>query len=170
VTNVLFVTTDRPLASALNDVAGELHQHYNATVRLATFVDPEHLGEVSALDDIHRVKLHMSYIRGRKARRYTPSWLWVLIRNPFLRRKLSKADNIEKPWLLAQTDPWLMKHAKEADVLVALDARAVYTVWELAQINTTAKAVRGLYESLEAVKGPNESVADMAELASHGQD
>jgi hypothetical protein len=168
VTNVLFITLDRPLASALNEVADELHEHYGATVRLATFVDPEQIGEVSNLDEIHRVQLHLSHVRGKVARKYTPSWAYVVVRNPLLRKKLQKADNILKPWLLARTDPWLMKHAREADVLVALDARAVYTVWELAQINTKAKAVRGLYESLEALKRPDEHVADIGELASHG--
>lgn len=166
-TNVLFITLDRPLASALNEVADELHRHYGAKVRLATFVDPEQIGEVSNLDEIHRVKLHLSHVRGRPARKYSPRWAYVLLRNPFLRRRLQKADNILKPWLLAQTDPWLMKHAREADVLVALDARAVYTVWELAQVNSKAKAVRGLYESLEALKLPDEHVADIGELASH---
>lgn len=168
-TKVLFIATDRPLANSLDDVAAELRDHYGASARLATYAHTEHLGEMPNVEEVHKVQVQLSLLRGKPVRKYTPQWLWVVVRNPILRKRLQRADNILRPWLLAHTDPWVMKHAREADVLVALDDRAVYTVWELAQLNTKAKAVRGMYDSLEAVKRPEEPVADTVELASHGQ-
>ncbi|MQM28433.1 glycosyltransferase family protein [Glycomyces albidus] len=62
----------------------------------------------------------------------------------------------EQVWLRCKTDRWLRTRARTAHVLVALDDGAVYTVWQLAQRNRTAKAVFGFAPALNAVRDINE--------------
>lgn len=164
-TEVLFITTERPPLRALDDVAGELREQHGAEVRLAIFFDPEDITDSVHLDEIHRVQVHLSQLGGKPVRKFSPQWFWLVARNPVARYQLRRADNILRPWLMAQNDPWVRRRTVDADVIVALDANAVYCVWELAQINTTAYAVRGLYESLEALRKAGSAVPDLAELA-----
>ncbi|GAA2294715.1 hypothetical protein GCM10009853_058390 [Glycomyces scopariae] len=58
----------------------------------------------------------------------------------------------EQVWLRCRSDSWLRSHARKAHVLVALDDGAVYTVWQLAQRNRTARAVYGFAPALNAVR------------------
>jgi glycosyltransferase involved in cell wall biosynthesis len=57
----------------------------------------------------------------------------------------------KKLWLRARRDGKLRQAARSADVLVALDANAVFTVWQLARRHRTAAAVVGLVPALKKV-------------------
>lgn len=56
-----------------------------------------------------------------------------------------------RAWMHGQRDPWLRARAREANVIVALDAQAVYTVWQLAQTNSSAHACHGVVAASRAV-------------------
>jgi glycosyltransferase involved in cell wall biosynthesis len=71
------------------------------------------------------------------------------------RANLRRAANLpfgERVWLRSRKDAWLREHAAQAHVIVALEEGSVYTVWELAQRNRTAKAVYGVAPALNAVR------------------
>ncbi|THV43399.1 glycosyltransferase family 4 protein [Glycomyces buryatensis] len=75
--------------------------------------------------------------------------------HPLRRSNLRRAVDLpfgERVWLRIHSDSWLRARAREAHVLVALDDGAVYTVWQLAQRNRTAKAVNGFAPALDAVR------------------
>jgi hypothetical protein len=164
-TEVLFVATVTAPLVALDDVAGELRS-YGARVRLATYFDPETIANSLHLDEIHQVKFHLSEVGGRKVRRFSPQWFWVVLRNPLRRATVRRADRISRTWIMGRSDPWMRARAAEADLLVALDVKAVYCVWKLARRHPETRAIRGLYEALLAMRaGP---VPDMAELAGAG--
>jgi glycosyltransferase involved in cell wall biosynthesis len=57
----------------------------------------------------------------------------------------------QKLWMRARHDGRLRRAARAADVLVALDSNAVYTVWQLARRHRSAAAVSGLVPALQAV-------------------
>jgi glycosyltransferase involved in cell wall biosynthesis len=54
-------------------------------------------------------------------------------------------------WMHARRQSWLRRQARRADVLVALDAHAVYTVWRLAQRHREADAIYGINSTLKVV-------------------
>ncbi|GAA1881597.1 hypothetical protein GCM10009687_57400 [Asanoa iriomotensis] len=54
-------------------------------------------------------------------------------------------------WMRASHDPWVRRHARSAEILVALDNNAVHAVWQLAQRNRRADAVFGLTPALKAL-------------------
>ncbi|HLT11592.1 MAG TPA: hypothetical protein VK028_12470 [Micromonosporaceae bacterium] len=164
-TEVLFITTERPPLHTLDDVAETLRTRHGAVSRLAIFFDPEDIADSLHLEEIHRVQVHLSQLGGKPVRRFTPRWFWLLVRNPLARMRLRRADKILRPWLMVKNDPWVRRRAADADVIVAVDANAVYCVWELAQINTTAHAVRGLYESLEVLTKDESPGSGRAEVA-----
>ena len=62
-----------------------------------------------------------------------------------------KAPAPRRAWMHGQRDPWLRARAREANVIVALDAHAVFTVWQLAQVNGGASACYGAAAALQAV-------------------
>jgi glycosyltransferase involved in cell wall biosynthesis len=57
----------------------------------------------------------------------------------------------QRVWMHARRQSWVRQHARSADVLVALDAHAVYTVWRLAQRHRGADAVYGANAALKSV-------------------
>lgn len=67
------------------------------------------------------------------------------------RAAVSGAEPARQVWLHARRDPWVREHARTADVLVALDQRAVHTVWQLAQRHRGCDAVFGLTPAIKAV-------------------
>jgi hypothetical protein len=88
--------------------------------------------------------------------RLTPRWLTGVWRHRVIRRAASKAKPLMATWLVCSRDDHVLSAARDADVLVALDRYAVYTVWRLAKRNTDAIAVHGLTEAvlrLEAAAG-----------------
>lgn len=66
-------------------------------------------------------------------------------------RAVRGGDPARQVWLRTRRDPWVRKHARTADVLVALDQRAVHTVWQLAQRHRRCDAVFGLNPAIKAV-------------------
>ncbi|MEV6107242.1 hypothetical protein AB0M28_21405 [Streptomyces sp. NPDC051940] len=65
-------------------------------------------------------------------------------------------------WARAERDPQVKKWARRADVLVALDPAAVYTVWQLAQRNRSADAIFGMAPAGKAVADRRERPAHYA--------
>ncbi|MCF0092309.1 glycosyltransferase [Micromonospora sp. MH99] len=103
-------------------------------VRVATTFDPvENTPAATELAEVHRLptsaELGSRFVRMAK-----------------------RANPARRPWLRAQRDPWVRRHAKRADVLVALDAHALHTVWHLAQRHRRADAVYGIAPALRAVE------------------
>ncbi|NUK02056.1 glycosyltransferase [Streptomyces lunaelactis] len=66
-------------------------------------------------------------------------------------RRISKGAAPRRVWRHVERDRWVRGHARKAQVLVALDAGAVYTVWRLSQRNRRADAVFGIAPALKAV-------------------
>lgn len=76
-------------------------------------------------------------------------------------RSLNAAPAVRQIWLHAYRNAAVRKAARQADVLVALDALAIYTVWEYAQRHRRPQAVYGMEPALRAVRRheefPNEA-------------
>jgi hypothetical protein len=89
----------------------------------------------------------------RRPVRYSPRWAWVVARN--LSRKAAfgparKALGVSTLWWMAVRQSREALHAiDEADVIAALDAGAVYSVWECARRNRHAAAINGIGPTLE---------------------
>jgi len=62
----------------------------------------------------------------------------------------------KRAWMHGQRDHWLRAQARSANVIVALDAQAVYTVWQLAQTNHGAHACHGTAAAARAVAARRE--------------
>ncbi|MDA1358507.1 hypothetical protein O1R50_02675 [Glycomyces luteolus] len=73
-------------------------------------------------------------------------------------RRAARLPFGERVWIRSRKDQWLLERAARAHVIAALDDGGVYTVWQLAQRNRTAKAVNGFAPAIDAVR----------ELAAHG--
>jgi glycosyltransferase involved in cell wall biosynthesis len=65
----------------------------------------------------------------------------------------------QKLWMRARRDGKVRATARSADVLVALDSNAVYTVWQLARRHRTAAAVSGLVPALKLITEGNSDAA-----------
>lgn len=85
--------------------------------------------------------------------RYTPRWASVVARN--LSRKAAygparKVLGVSTLWAMSLSHSREALHAvDEADVITALDAGAVFAVWECARRNRHAAAVNGIGPTLE---------------------
>jgi len=85
--------------------------------------------------------------------RYSPQWASVVARN--LLRKTAfgparKTLGVSTLWWLAVSHSREALHAvDEADVITALDAGAVYSVWECARRNRHAAAINGIGPTME---------------------
>lgn len=66
-------------------------------------------------------------------------------------RRAAKLPFGERVWIRSRKDQWLREHAARAQVIAAIDDGGVYTVWQLAQRNRTAKAVNGFSPAIDAV-------------------
>ena len=74
------------------------------------------------------------------------------LRSPEFYRRADQLGLAEETWAYVAADEWVLDRANRADVLVAIDARAVYAVWELARRNPHADAVFGLAPGLAAAR------------------
>lgn len=66
-------------------------------------------------------------------------------------RALNAATTVRRVWLHAQRNAAVRRYARRADVLVALDQLAIYSVWEFAQRHRRPQAVYGVEPALRAV-------------------
>ncbi|SDZ37975.1 Glycosyltransferase involved in cell wall bisynthesis [Micromonospora pattaloongensis] len=130
-TNVLIVASVPPPQPAILTDALERFKAKGASVSVACFANVEDMSVDPALAEVRGFAVAPEAITGR------------------LRDALRRAPQNRRMWLHARRDGWLRRRAAEADVLVALDARAVHTVWELAQRNTRASACHGLVPALK---------------------
>ncbi|MFF5214464.1 glycosyltransferase family 1 protein [Micromonospora sp. NPDC000442] len=72
-------------------------------------------------------------------------------------RAAVRATPGERVWTQVWRDSWAREQAHSADVLVALDAPAIYTVWRMAQRNPAAAARYGVQAAVQAVlDGPGQ--------------
>ncbi|MFF3866402.1 glycosyltransferase [Micromonospora sp. NPDC001898] len=66
-------------------------------------------------------------------------------------RAAARAVPGERVWARIRREPWARERSRTADVLVALDSHAVYTVWRMAQRNRTADARYGTQAAVQAL-------------------
>lgn len=89
----------------------------------------------------------------RRPVRYSPRWASVVVRN--LSRKAAfgparKTLGVATLWWMSFSQSLeALRAVDEADVITALDAGAVYSVWECARRNRSAAAVNGIGPTLE---------------------
>lgn len=89
----------------------------------------------------------------RRPARYSPAWASVVVRN--LSRKAAfgparKALGVATLWWMSLSHSReALRAIDEADVITALDAGAVYSVWQCARRNHRAAAVNGIGPTLE---------------------
>ncbi|MER5890920.1 glycosyltransferase family 1 protein [Streptomyces sp. NPDC001941] len=136
-TEVLFIASARPPLGVLADSVAKLAAH-GAHSRLAGTFHLEPVAEElsrTGLSDVHQLPRSLAH------------------RSQALRRKAGSSPAGMRVWMQSRRDAWLSRRARRADVLVALDPGAVYTVWRLAQYNPAAKALFGLAPALKAVEG-----------------
>ncbi|XUZ95730.1 glycosyltransferase [Streptomyces araujoniae] len=67
-------------------------------------------------------------------------------------KRVAKLPAPRRVWASAERDRQVRRAGRRAHVLVALDASAVYTVWQLARVNRRAHAVFGIAPALKAVE------------------
>jgi hypothetical protein len=90
---------------------------------------------------------------GNRPVRYSPRWASVVARNRMRKVAFGPARKIlgvSTLWWMALSHSRDALHAiDEADVITALDAGAVYSVWQCARRNRHAAAINGIGPTLE---------------------
>lgn len=101
---------------------------------------------LAALSDVERTHadLQLSGLRSLRSHLRAP--------NPEFYRLADQVTRAEETWLHVNRDQWVRDRSDRADVLVAVDVGAVYSVWELARDNPHASAVFGLEPGVAAVE------------------
>ncbi|MEV5472907.1 glycosyltransferase [Streptomyces sp. NPDC052207] len=136
-THVLLIAGSAPTPSMLK-AAVEQIRAAGATVQLAGLFEREAVGGVLDAADV-------CSLTEAAAQRGTA----------FVKR-IAKLPAPRRTWESAEGDRWVRRHARSAQVLVALDANAVYTVWHLAEQNRRADAVYGVAPALRAIQARGE--------------
>ncbi|WP_026932097.1 glycosyl transferase [Glycomyces tenuis] len=129
--DVLFISSKSPSASVVADTVPKLNAE-GARVSFGGTVTASSLAELAGVEFAETHLLPRSN-----------------------RRRAVKLPLGERVWLRSRSDSWLRARARAAHVLVALDDGAVYTVWQLAQRNRSAKAVFGFAPAIDAVRELN---------------
>ncbi|MFB7913389.1 glycosyltransferase [Streptomyces sp. NPDC056061] len=134
-TDVLLIATSRPQLGVLTDSVRTFRDrganvYLAGTFRMAPIA--EELSQVG-LNGLHQLPHNLA------------------ARSSVMRRKAKKSPAGMRAWMQSSRDRWLRQHARKAQVFVALDPGAVYTVWRLAQYNTTAEAHFGFAPALKAL-------------------
>jgi glycosyltransferase involved in cell wall biosynthesis len=141
--DVLIVAAVKPEWSSLLAAANGLMKS-GARVCVACAFDTAGL-PTTGVTEVRTLAMDLRGLRnGRRPRRFTPAWVWVVVRNRVIRVRVRRAPLQVRTWLLAQYDPWLRAQAARADAFVALEQRGVYTVWRLARGNLAAVALLGI--------------------------
>lgn len=143
-TDVLIIASARPQLAVLADAVAKLRAQGARVYLAATFHLKPVAEEISeaGFADTHQLPRSVSH------------------RSSTLRRQAREAPKSMRVWLQAKGDAWLRTHARKADVFVALDSNAVYSVWRLAQHNRAAEAVFGLGPALKTVSDLTEDGAE----------
>ncbi|MFK0144608.1 glycosyltransferase [Streptomyces griseus] len=134
-TDVLFIATKRPQLGIFTDSLVKFRDRGAKVYLAGTFK------MASVAEDLIRAELDGVHQLPRNLNK----------RSSAMRRKAKKSPTGMRVWMQSQRDRWLRQQARTAHVIVALDPGAVYTVWRLAQYNTTAEAHFGLASALRAV-------------------
>ncbi|GAA4693666.1 glycosyltransferase family 1 protein [Phytohabitans rumicis] len=129
-TAVLLIAATPPQPAVLSASVRQLRAT-GARVHLVAALDADDLPDGLDLDGFHAMPADVSEA--------TP------------RRRAVKATPGERVWMHLRRQAWLRERARDADVLVALDAHSVYTVWRLAQRNQGADARFGVTAALQAI-------------------
>ncbi|MFH9858248.1 glycosyltransferase [Streptomyces sp. NPDC017202] len=136
-THVLLIAGTAPTLSMLK-AAVDQFRAAGATVHLAGLFDREAVDGVLDAADVCSLT-EVTAERG----------------NAFVKR-IAKLPPSRRTWAGAERSRWVRGHARRAQVLVALDANAVYTVWRLAERNRRADAVFGVAPGLRALQARGE--------------
>ncbi|RKN45445.1 glycosyltransferase [Micromonospora endolithica] len=128
--DVLLVAGVAPQPGILSTAVRRLRET-GARVHLVGAVDPDELAEDLQLDGLCALPLNIA--------KDTPT------------RTAARQVPGERVWSRIRREPWAREQARTADVLVALDAHAIYTVWRFAQRNRTADARYGIQAAVQAL-------------------
>ncbi|MEU9984617.1 glycosyltransferase family 1 protein [Streptomyces sp. NPDC050856] len=134
-TNVLFIASARPQLGVFADSVRKFRERGARTLLAGTFHLEPVAEELAAmeLDATHQLPRNLNF------------------RSTALRRKARLSPAGLRMWMQSERDGWLRRQARQADVLVALDPGAVYTVWRLAKYYRIGEAHFGLAPALKAV-------------------
>jgi hypothetical protein len=151
-TTVLLVAAADPprdvLAAALAEFAAA-----GADVDLALARDRKGTVTGLPLRSIHVLRRPAGRLRaGLPAAALRPGWWRRAARTGASLAVTRRGDLALRTWFAARWDPWVGQELRRADVLVALDRHAVYTVWRLARRVPGAAAVHGLDAGVRAVR------------------
>lgn len=80
--------------------------------------------------------------------RHSPRWIQSVWRGRVVRRLARRRDTSTATMMLAFRDPDAFKGLSTADIVVALDNPAVYTIWKIGQRRSDGDLVFGLPEAL----------------------
>ena len=90
--------------------------------------------------------------RNNPPRRYSPAWVWLVIRNLWRKVSAKPAQRLLPAsalwWRAIARNRDAVHNLREADVITALDVDAVYSVWRAARENEAAAAIDGLAPTL----------------------
>ena len=162
--DVVIVAAVKPEWSSLLAAANGLIR-CGARVRVACAFDTRGL-PTNGLTEVRKLSMDLRGFRnGRRPRRFTPGWAWIVLRNRVVRARVRRAPLHVRTWLLARHDPWLREHAARTDAFVALEHRGTYTVGRLARDNRAAVALLGI----EPLKAAVEDLRTVERLAVRGR-
>ncbi len=134
-TDILLIAANRPEPGVFTDAVSALRE-LGATVRLAVGFE---LGDEDEALARAGVELHQ----------LPPTFHG---RSSVVRREAEHVTPGERLWLRSAPDGRLRSLAREARMLVALDADAVYMVWRLARRHRGARALFGVLPAVRAVR------------------
>ncbi len=132
--SVLLISGRHSHASSLGRYVAEFHA-LGADVWLAGMTDVERSLPDAGLDGLRSLKVRADD------------------RGPEFYRRSREATFPVETALHVEADPWVLRRAARADVIVAIDLTAVYSVWRLAKRFPGPAAVSGLKAGLNAVAG-----------------
>ncbi|OII63544.1 MULTISPECIES: glycosyltransferase family 1 protein [unclassified Streptomyces] len=134
-TRVLFIASAKPQFGVFADSVRKFRAQGAQTFLAGTFHMESNAEALAAteLDGTHQLPRSLTF------------------RSAAVRRKASRSPLGMRVWLQSKGDGWLRQEARRADILVALDPGAVYTVWRLAQHYRIEEAHFGIAPALKAV-------------------
>ena len=138
---VLLIAATKPARIALESGTAKLAEA-GALVEVATYRDQQ-----ADLRGLPLREVRIMRPRGwsdPRPRRFSPRYFAAKFRTVLI-KLLSRRKNLSlKTWVAAKYDPWMRTHAAGADMIVALDRYAIYTVWRLRRRNRRAALLHGL--------------------------